>query len=358
MDFLEELSKVDPTDIIPESTISFTEQSNYVADSIVENYNNFMQSVGIEELDSYEKYGIELIYTGESADSIVSKIRQLHLNNFATIKNQYNKIYTEFKEQLESSNLLSEMNLDNIKEDIIVGKVHTFFDFDKINFAESTKNLCDTIQESELSNDSVLLIENTICSSISGLECNTLKEMTSNLKKELIGESITVNKEFLIKNKELIENIVFSNKILNDIEESYNNQKEVYNYFIESVESIKENSDSLNEMNYWNKLTTLSESVMNSCFSTTFDVYNRMLNEYKNIILKVNQLSENSKEGPIEDKDSDDLRDGKEKYNSNNVEGEKQEPVGAALESNDFVVDIKPSYSDLLTGIIATANDD
>ena len=44
-------------------------------------------------------------------------------------------------------------------------------------------------------------------------------------------------------------------------------------------------------------------------------------------------IKENNQEGPIEDKESDALRDGKEKYASNNVEGEKQEVIGAAQEA-------------------------
>ena len=38
-------------------------------------------------------------------------------------------------------------------------------------------------------------------------------------------------------------------------------------------------------------------------------------------------------QGPLEDKEADDLRDGKAKYASSNVEGEKQEVIGAATES-------------------------
>ena len=44
-------------------------------------------------------------------------------------------------------------------------------------------------------------------------------------------------------------------------------------------------------------------------------------------------IKENSEEGPIEDKDADDLRDGKAKYASSNVEGEKQKVIGAAQEA-------------------------
>ncbi|MBR6289346.1 MAG: hypothetical protein IKR19_08425 [Acholeplasmatales bacterium] len=48
-----------------------------------------------------------------------------------------------------------------------------------------------------------------------------------------------------------------------------------------------------------------------------------------------NAIKENNEEGPIEDKDADALRDGKEKYASNNVEGEKQEVIGAAQEATE-----------------------
>ena len=48
-----------------------------------------------------------------------------------------------------------------------------------------------------------------------------------------------------------------------------------------------------------------------------------------------NAIKENKEEGPIEDKEADALRDGKEKYASSNVEGEKQEVIGAAQEACD-----------------------
>ena len=44
----------------------------------------------------------------------------------------------------------------------------------------------------------------------------------------------------------------------------------------------------------------------------------------------------NDKDKTISDKDDEAVRDGKEKYASNNVEGEKQEVVGAALESDNI----------------------
>ena len=48
---------------------------------------------------------------------------------------------------------------------------------------------------------------------------------------------------------------------------------------------------------------------------------------------------EDGSEGVIEDEDSEDERAGKVKHDTSNVEGEKQEVIGAALESDDFLDD-------------------
>ena len=51
-------------------------------------------------------------------------------------------------------------------------------------------------------------------------------------------------------------------------------------------------------------------------------------------------------QGPIEDKEADDLRDGKAKYASSNVEGEKQEVIGAAQEAADGELDPEVAKKD------------
>lgn len=289
-------------DIIPDSCLSFYEESLYVAEFVANETNIMMENIGVEELREYELTESLMIYEGENAKALTEKIKSITEKLFGAIKKLFSNINEYFKSKIDNAKKFADVTpamINMIPEGKDLGVTHVFFDYKSIKFAQNTVKFCKQIdakfkassgKNTKDIKDMVSSIEGNMISSITGVDADKISGMKSTMRKELLGDTVKVDKAYLKRNIKKILKVVTGDEIPNAIKAAYNAEKNALASILNTVDSVDESSYK-NIIPIWTKLITRSVSVANAAYSIAFDVYKRMHREYCNILLKAKKAT-------------------------------------------------------------------
>ena len=295
---------------IPNSCISFYERAMCLNDMVIEEYEDLQNEIALYELVYYHTMGYVPMY--ELDESASNELRSKYVASLQRINNKiesnYSQIIKHFKDSLASKKDLKEIGADKISYiEKPIAVTHTFFNFDKVSFAENGKSMINTIVSTFSKNQSELQSRNDIrnalvsdiCSTISGVSSITsIKGLKNTLKMELIGSEVKVDNAFLKKYYQKINSVVLDSTVLDYINKCRYNENKLMRYTTNTIRSIGNNKNLSAAINDLFNLFIITLNVTHLCYGSLFDVCNRMIREYTNIVTKVNKYGSKN-EGDI-----------------------------------------------------------
>lgn len=309
-----DLLKVESRSVIPDYVMSFSEAALYVAESIDKDYNNLMESIGIEELAVFESTGMEIVYEGERLASFKEKVVNFFKQAWATIKGFFEKILGWFEQKRKENvkNMKSKIDkadLSKIPDGTVFGKMHKFSEKEitdeatkfcvntnkflrKVNeeFGKACNGVDESNEESKVKakDEGAKLkeefVENVV-KEISGYDVKTIADAKKKIEESLIGEEVEINKENIESKLAILNMVVMSGKVNDSIKTQYKNMKKAVD---DAITRTKGYTDARvicagKEVDVYSKVMQSSLGLIGK----TMDVYKRYFSESRNIFVKV-----------------------------------------------------------------------
>ena len=313
--------------IISNSTsISFFEESMYIGDMIENERENFLNLT--EGLDCVEETNI--------VGDVIERVKKFFAMIINAVKNFFRKVIDFFIDKIKKiKDFFTKKkkprveDLSHIDDNYVICKTRTYFDPMKINFSRNAIDLSRdigdkierkirTMQENttySIDGDPIISKEE-ICKKVSELDVSNVDTMKTRLKEELLGKELDITKPVLRSNMNKFEYIVFNDAIPNNIKKYYSNEEQALKRVEKDMcDSFKRHNTSEKIFNTWTSIVSTISRVSSACYSTAFDVYNRMYQEYANIFIKCAQILE----PPKRDEDNNDIYYNKHKFDSGEI---------------------------------------
>ena len=330
-------------DVIPESCLSFSDQALFVAEFAHNEYNMMMQFIAMNELAVFESTNEDIVYEGEEAEKLGSKVSKFISRSFGAMKAFFGNVNTAFTAKIANGKkVMDKVNngaVANLPEDFSA-TTHAFFDPTKIKFADNAAKFCKEVDKtfmalakkdasSEEAKTAMNALVDRVLGSVLGINqtrFKSTKEFKTFLKNELTGSEVKVNKAWLKKNISKVSNIVAGEQIPSAVKEAYKDQKKMLDECYRTVANHQTDPAYSKVLQLW--LATIAEATTVALlgYGVAFDVYKRMHKEYTSIAVKASKyankpVKEDASEGPIEDKCDTGRREGDIKDNSAPAEG-------------------------------------
>ena len=319
--FESELENVTPNrSIIPAHSLTFAENALYVAEFIEVEHNKLFESIGINELAVYESTGMEIVYEGEQLQTIKAKIVKFFTNAWEAIKGAIEKVIKWFEEKKKEvrdkfANELIERatkaSLEGVDPKKKFGTTHKYdikvpdeaclraFDFSRdvqskfVDLAKSFKDEEKADQTAKIHDLKEDLMSKLI-KEISGTDAGSIAEMSKQLKKEMLGEQVTADKEWVSKHLNDMVDVVEKGASTKTFKRQYNIVKQTINECIRETKKFKDEQSIIISP----CVSVLKSTVQcsNSIVNLTADVLKRRYHEYSHILLSVSRLAAAKKE--------------------------------------------------------------
>ena len=321
----EELGMVKANEsVIPESCLSFAEQTLYVAEYSQAEFNKLFEAVGVEELAVFESTGAEIVYEGATLDAFKEKAKRFFMKIWGAIKAAYEKVYAFFIQRSKTAmEQIKGLDKSDVKKALDAnpgkhyGTVHNYKDivksyddmvkkalpltkevnneFDKINGLGSNALVAGY---RELKNKTTFGGENKV---MENAEKATEKLLTkifetfgkkgsesySDIKsavREQLKE-IDVTGSWLKSNVDELVNIVKGGKSIDEIKKSYQEQKKQIDECITKMKGLQEK-----DMRTAGKRVMVLGKLANAfdvCANTYFDIFKKRFTEYLLVLVRV-----------------------------------------------------------------------
>lgn len=308
MEFIDELTNVQPIDnIIPNGCLSFEEEAKYVADMLITEYNRYCLDLGRTEISFYEATGSNIIYEGEEAEKSGNKAKKFMTKAFAAFKSFTDKVSTYADGSVAAGKKLAKLTPEMIKsipEGKELGVTHTFFDPAKIKFATNALKFAakvDSAFKKSAKKDKEAIkamcdeFESKIFYAITSISNDNPKEVRKQLRDSLIGDTIKVDKAYVIKNLSRIERVIKGDMAPNMAKTMYNDQKILASGVYKVVEEYQNKPEYADLIPMWMGLITEIFSTTMVCYAIMFDVTKRMHREYMTIVSKALKATNSKK---------------------------------------------------------------
>lgn len=299
MDFIEELANVQPIEnVIPNGCLSFEEEAAYVADMLVNEYNRYCVDIGRTEITFYEATGTTLVYEGEEAEKSNNKVKDFITKAVAGTKALVKNISMHIDGSVAAGKKLAKLTPEMIKsipDDKELGVTHTFFDPSKIKFATNAikfANKVDAVfkKSTGKSKDEIKQIVDQLYAqipkAITGINVEMGKEAKAKVKAELIGETIKVDKKYIVKNLAKIEKVVKGDFCPAMIKSVYKEQEKLSVEVYKVINEYQYKPEYADLVPAWVDVITDIYSCTLCCYGILFDVTKRMHREYMTIVSK------------------------------------------------------------------------
>ena len=274
---MKSLSEVEANrSVIPESCLSFSEMSDYIALYAIKEFNE-MNSVLTESSDA-------------------SSIKDHIVKVWSADKAYWEKVLAESKSQVSKAKSIKVTAIDIDKlEDKVYGKCHTYtkladvkFDRNAANFAREVKKVFTSISlasDTKAIKEARNILEGDICKEISGFnDVKSNRDIKSKLTKELMGGLYKADKAFLKRHINKM-NKVITTSTTDEIKAAYNGEKRVYAELLRQLNEV--DADLTKIANAWGSMLTETLTVLHKCYAVEMDVCTRRFKEYVNILGKV-----------------------------------------------------------------------
>ena len=286
--------------VIPAYSMTFAENSLYVAEAIEEGYNKLFQSIGINELAVFESTGMQIIYEGEKLQNFKDTVIKFFQDAWAAIKGAFEVALEKFdamtKEARKNIYKVSADDVDKLANEKNFGKTHNFniknrvYGNNACDYADQVSNeFKRLVNKNELTQEEIAskkdeLMEN-ICKKVSGLDVSNVTDMKEAIKKDIIGEEIEVTKDFVKKNLNELTGIVIAGNSVKHIKNLYKTSRK---YIDNCISRIRKTTD--NEIRVAKEEISVLKNIltcMNSANGVALDATKKRYAEYRNILFKV-----------------------------------------------------------------------
>lgn len=307
-----ELLKVESKSVIPDFVMSFSEAALYVAESMTVDYNNLMESIGVEELAVYESTGMEIVYEGEKLNSFKDKIVEFFQNIWKSIKGFFEKILNWFETKRKESvkNMGSKINaadLSKLPDDAVFGKMHKYgaFIVEAEKFAKNTdsflkevdnefEKICKGVDETDAESKKKAVedgntlkdeLSKKIFKEVSGYDVDSMDAVKKAIEEKLVGEEFEINKGNISTYLPGLLAVTTGGKVNDAIKSLYKSNKKLIDDAISRAKKY-EGSRALcaaKELYVYREVFTCSNSVIGK----VMDIYKRWFTESRNVLVKV-----------------------------------------------------------------------
>lgn len=308
MEFIDELTNVQPIDnIIPNGCLSFEEEAKYVADMLITEYNRYCLDLGRTEISFYEATGSNIIYEGEEAEKSGDKAKKFMTKAFAAFKSFIAKVDTYVDGSVAAGKKLAKLTPEMIKsipEEKELGVTHTFFDPAKIKFATNALKFAAKVdsafkKSAKKDKESIKAMcdefESKIFYAITSISNDNPKEARNKLKDSLIGDTIKVDKAYVVKNLSRIERVVKGDMMPTMVKNMYNEQKMLSVNVYKVINEYQYKPEYADLVPMWIDVITEIYSCTLTCYAIAFDVTKRMHREYMTIVSKALKATNSKK---------------------------------------------------------------
>ena len=321
----EELGMVKANEsVIPESCLSFAEQTLYIAEYTQSEYNKLFEAIGVEELAVFESTGMEIVYEGAALDAFKEKAKKFFMKIWAAIKSAYERVYAFFIQRSKTAmEQIKGLDKSDVKKALEAnpgkhyGTVHNYpemikkyddmvkkaqplckkinNEFDKINDKGSNKVVAGwrkavnatefggenkVMENAEKTTESLL---KEIFETFGKKGSESYSDIKSAIREQL--KEIDVTGSWLKSNVDELVNIVKGGKSIDEIKKSYQEQKKVIDESITKVKGLKEE-----DMRTAGKRVMVLGKLSNAfdvCANTYFDIFKKRFTEYLLVLVRV-----------------------------------------------------------------------
>ena len=305
----EELLREVQTDmsVIPANTLTFSENALYVAEVVERDFNEMFEAIGVNELAVFESTGMQIVYEGKTLKDFKDTVINFFKQAWAKIKAFFESALVKFqsfsKEVKKMIPEIKESDLAALPKDKTFGKTHEFEELNNSilvlgKYGDNAKDYASKVSDQfeKLSKQDGLdskqiaekadELEKDICSKVSGIpNVDNSSEMIKAIGKELLGEEVEADCEFVKKNLTTIRNIVVAGSPVKSIKESY---KKSRSFIDDQIKTIKGYTDERAKVAS-SELRVIKSIMhcMNQANGKGLDVAKRQFNEYRNILVRV-----------------------------------------------------------------------
>lgn len=284
--------------VIPDSCMTFSEMSDFLSVFIKDEYKSLMESIGIDELKEYENNN-SLIYEAGRLSKLIENIKETLQEMFSGIKSFWEKTIKKFSD-LSDTNMATKINtdiIDQLESDKVYSTTHEFFSIKELDYytkaIELAKKSSKMFKKAKESGDYTSIkkeIMATLYIDISGVDCNSITELKSKLKSELLGKSVDCNKEWYLDNFKEIKSIINNDgSVTKIIKKSYDADKKLFNFIASEIDTIDNNYTDI--VAPWIETLVEISNVTHACYAVAMDVYRRKFVEYRNAAIKAIKAS-------------------------------------------------------------------
>lgn len=292
--------------VIPNTCLTFAEQSLYVAEFAEENFNKLFESVGIDELAVFESTGSLVVYEGAKLQAFKDAASSLFKKIWGTIKSAYEKVLAWFeekrKESVKNFVALTAADVSALDAEKVYGKTHEF----TIDAADDFVSNAQAIREDAISEYNKIINGNIgtsdsqgekakevqekyakmIPGKIAGLSSDTdSSDVTKKLHNLLLGEEVSAKKEWIRSHIGDMTAVVLKGNSKNDIKKSYTAEKKNIDKVIGDLKKMDDKHMVVAKY----EIGTLKSIIthLHTAMSVKMDICKRRYGEYRNILAKV-----------------------------------------------------------------------
>lgn len=284
--------------IIPAYSMSFTENSLYVAEAIEESYNEMFQSIGINELAVFESTGMQIVYEGEQLKTFKEAVIGFFKRIWAAIKGAFESVIAAIKKWVkEAKAKIYKVNKDDLdkvdKKEF--GKTHEFdtdnrLSTNAIAYAKDVDTKFSRLKDDAtadeikaLGNELDEAVISEICKNVT--DAKTIDDMKTKIKEQFIGKEVTADKAWVVNNLEKLQKVVLDDgKISSGVKDLYISNKKLIDSLITKYKGLKDVKP------YEQARVMVLKHIAqanNTATGVVFDVYKKQYAEYRNILFKV-----------------------------------------------------------------------
>lgn len=288
--------------IIPAYTMTFAENSLFVAEATEKVFNELFQQVGVNELAVFESTGMQIVYEGENLkqfkDMVVNAFKKLWSAIKGFFEGILNKFNTMSKEAKKNLFKVDASDVDKLNDDLKFGKTHEFniddvvkHQYSAVDFGKKILHEFKALAAKEgLTEDDVKEkkneIEEKICSEISGIsDVKTASDMKKAMMEQLVGKEIEATKSFVKSNLTELDKIVFAGDSIKHIKELYKTNRKYIDTCISYAKGLTDSEIKVSKA----AVSTLKQ--VSNCMTTAngvvCDASRKRYNEYRNILFRV-----------------------------------------------------------------------
>ena len=275
-----------------------TSYMSELADMVVEESNNkfneLLRAIGIDEYQYFEENHEFIVYEKHILAKLIDRVKETAQDIANGMKEFWKRTEDRFR-TLNDTNIsakISKVDIAGLADGVIVGSTHEYFKAKELDFAKNAqsyaKSVCAKFKKAD-SNPNTIVEETKkgLYKAISGLNVSSLAELKEALTKELTGNQIEVDKDWLMSNFNTFKVVVNGDAYTNSIiKQSQKADKKLFDDIANEIDSIDEDKYA-SLIGSWGKCLVEISTVCHICYAVAMDVYRHQYIEYRNIAVKV-----------------------------------------------------------------------